>query len=61
MKKQILAQFNNPDLILLSFLLFLITFLGIALWTYRKGSKVHYDRMARVPLDDFKNGGGYGR
>lgn len=51
MKKQILAQFNNPDLVLFAFMLFLFTFLGIAFWTFRKKGRDHYDKMSMAPLD----------
>ncbi len=57
MKKQILAQFNNPDLILLAFLLFLVTFIGVVFWTFRKSGRGHYQKMSQAPLKDNGNGG----
>lgn len=57
MKKQILAQFNNPDLVLFAFLLFLFTFLSVVLWTFRKNGKKHYQQMSQAPLERVKQGG----
>lgn len=56
MKKQILAQFNNPDLVLFAFLLFLITFLGVVIWTFRKTGKGHYEKMSLAPIDEKRSG-----
>ncbi|PIT98785.1 MAG: hypothetical protein COT74_13915 [Bdellovibrionales bacterium CG10_big_fil_rev_8_21_14_0_10_45_34] len=57
MKKEALSQFQNPELVLLAFLLFLITFLALTYFVMRKGSKEYYQKLSQLPLFDEKGGG----
>lgn len=57
MKKEVLSQFTNPDLILLSFLLFFACFIGVVVWALLKSNKDHFDRMSRLPLEGDMKGG----
>jgi len=52
MKKDALSLFNQPELILLAFLLFLFSFLGIVVWTYHKSNKKKFEQASRIPLED---------
>lgn len=58
MKKEVLSQFVNPDLVLLSFLLFFACFIGVVIWATLKSNKKHFDKMSKMPLegDDEKGG-----
>jgi cbb3-type cytochrome oxidase subunit 3 len=40
---------------MLALFLFLVTFVGIVLWTYRKSAREYYNEMARLPLDERKS------
>lgn len=51
MKKEALDLFNNPDLILLGFILFFATFIGILIWVFRKSQSEHYKNMSTIPLE----------
>ena len=33
-------------------LFFFAAFVGIAIWTYRKSGRKHYEEMAKLPLDE---------
>jgi len=50
--REALSQFNDIHLTIIAFFLFLVTFIGIVLWTFRSSQREHYERMARLPLDE---------
>ena len=52
MKKEALAGFGQPELILLAFMLFFFSFLGIIWWTFHKGNKKKLEAASRIPLTD---------
>ena len=52
MHREALAQFDAIYLSILAFFLFFLTFLGIFVFTYRKSAKKHYEKMARLPLNE---------
>jgi cbb3-type cytochrome oxidase subunit 3 len=56
MKKEALGQFGHPDIILLSFLLFLFCFIGVVIWALLKSNKKHFEKMANLPFNDEKKG-----
>lgn len=50
MKKEALAQFANDDLILIAFMIFLFSFIGITILAFLKGKKeIAYNES--LPLD----------
>ena len=56
MKQEGLAYFTDTHWTLLALFLFLISFIGIVLWTYRKRAKTFYENeMARKPLEEDEN------
>ncbi|MCB0412626.1 MAG: hypothetical protein KDD22_08880 [Bdellovibrionales bacterium] len=50
MKQEVLSQSIHPDLILLSFLLFLACFLGVLIWSVQKSRKKYFEEMSMMPL-----------
>lgn len=50
MFKQAFANFNNSDLIVLGFMLFLFTFLGVMIWTLFVRHKDFYRELSLVPM-----------
>jgi len=55
MLREGLALFSDTGLALVALFLFLATFLGVVLWTYRKSARKYYEDMARLPLDERKS------
>lgn len=55
MLREGLEFFKHTDLTLFALFLFLVTFVGIVLWTYRKSAREFYEDMARLPLDERKS------
>lgn len=51
MMSQVVSRFPHPELVALALPLFLMVFLGAALWIYRRGSGEMYRRMVRMPLE----------
>ena len=51
MKKEVLSLFNSPELVIVGFLLFFMTFIGVLFWTMRKSQKNHYEKMSLLPLE----------
>lgn len=52
MKREVLSQFGHPELILMAFLLFFFSFLGICVLTYLSARKKHFETMSNMPLMD---------
>jgi len=52
MKQLALSYFTDTYLIVIGFFLFFFVFLGFIFWICRKGSKKHYDYLARLPLHE---------
>ena len=52
MKSQVLSQFSMPSLTVAAFIIFLLFFIGVVYWTFRKGSKDLYDNVSKMPLSD---------
>jgi len=50
-----MALLSDARFALLALFLFLSTFVGIVLWTYRKSARKFYEDMARLPLDERKS------
>jgi cbb3-type cytochrome oxidase subunit 3 len=47
--------FKNFDLVLLptwGMILFLTVFVGMFLWTFRKGSKKYYEEIQQLPISE---------
>ncbi len=55
MKKEVLSQFGQPDLILFGFLLFFFCFIGMIFWVYHRSRKDHYTKMSKLPLEISRN------
>jgi len=51
MIREALAHYDQYELIGLALFLFLFSFAIITLFTYRKSSKKHYEKMSQLPLD----------
>ena len=52
MKKEALALFGNPDLILFGLLLFVACFAGILIWTFAKSNKEKFQLASQIPLHE---------
>ncbi len=52
MKQEVLSQFPHVGLVVAAMFLFIAVFTGIALWAWRRSARAHYERMARLPLDE---------
>jgi len=52
MLREGLAFFSYTYLTVIAMLLFLGTFVGVVLWTFRKSARKHYEEMAEMPLDE---------
>ena len=52
MLEQVLPNIPPSQWKLIAMLLFLVSFVGIVVWTFRRGSREHYDEMAKLPLDE---------
>ena len=50
MKQEGLKYFTSLELTGFAFFLFLLTFIGIVIWTYRRSGKKEYDEIAQAPL-----------
>jgi cbb3-type cytochrome oxidase subunit 3 len=52
MLERVLENMPESPARLVAMMIFFVTFVGIALWTYRKSGRKHYDEMAKLPLDE---------
>ena len=52
MKQQALSTFDMPWLPVTALVLFVVCFTLYAWWTYRRENKMHFERVAQIPLDD---------
>ncbi|MCB0357835.1 MAG: cbb3-type cytochrome c oxidase subunit 3 [Bdellovibrionales bacterium] len=52
MKQEGLKYFTDFQLMAVAFFLFLITFIGIIFWTFRKSAKNKYEELAKAPLKE---------
>lgn len=50
MIKELLAQASPLHLVIFGLLMFWFLFLGIVMWTYRRGAKEKYEEASRIPL-----------
>ena len=57
MKQEGLKYFTNIELTAVAFFLFLITFIGIVIWTLRKSAKSQYEELGKAPLREETNHG----
>ena len=55
MKKEVLSHFTNPDLILLSFLLFFFVFIFLLYKVFFITTKKEHDKHSLIPLFDKKD------
>ena len=55
MLREGMALLSDTRFAILSLFLFLATFVGIVLWTFRRSAREYYDEMARLPLDGRKS------
>jgi cbb3-type cytochrome oxidase subunit 3 len=56
MKQEALQNFPAIELMAVAFFLFLITFVGMIFWIYRKSAKPQYDQLAQAPLKEDVHG-----
>lgn len=54
MKSQVLSNFAWTDLTVLAFIIFLIFFISVFVWTFRKNSKKFYQDVGNIPFDEEK-------
>ena len=52
MLREGLAFFTDTHLTVIALVLFVCTFAGLVLWTFRKSARKHYEEMANLPLDE---------
>ena len=52
MKQEGLLHFTDIHLTVLGLVIFFIFFVVMGVRVFRKGSKSHYDKIAKMPLDD---------
>ena len=52
MKQEGLKYFTHPELMAIAFTLFMVTFVGIIFWTFRKSAKNKYEELAKAPLKE---------
>jgi cbb3-type cytochrome oxidase subunit 3 len=51
MKQALMAAGSPLNWSMMGLLLFCMIFTGIVIWTFRRGSKEKYDKMAQLALD----------
>ena len=59
MKSQVLSNFQWPLLSIAAFLIFLLFFISVVIWTLRRGTNELYEETAHIPLledQEVKNG-----
>lgn len=52
MKQEALQAWEGTGYSLLAMVLFLMTFLGLCAWTWRRGTGDHYEAMSRLPFEE---------
>ena len=52
MLKNVISQGDFAIWPILATLIFAVTFLGILIWTWRKGTKKHYQYMSNLALEE---------
>ena len=52
MKQQGLAYFTDTYLTLIAMVIFMLVFVGMVAWTYRRQAKEMYKKMAEMPLQE---------
>jgi hypothetical protein len=57
MKKEALSHFAQPDLILFSFLLFFVSFIGVCIWVNLRSRREIYKALEMLPLDREESAG----
>ncbi|MCB0419380.1 MAG: cbb3-type cytochrome c oxidase subunit 3 [Bdellovibrionales bacterium] len=57
MKSEALSQFTDIHYTITALFIFLVLFVGLTLWAYRKSGKALYEKMGEMPiLEDLKDG-----
>lgn len=51
MKNALMASGSPLDWAMLGLILFCMIFIGIVVWTFRRGSKAKYEKMASMAID----------
>lgn len=54
MKREAFSRLPETIWPTVGLILFLVTFIGILVWVWRRSSKSHYQRMSKLPLDETK-------
>jgi cbb3-type cytochrome oxidase subunit 3 len=52
MKQIGLAYFTDTNLTLIGLGIFVIFFVALQIWVFRKSQKPHYEKMAQLPLSE---------
>lgn len=52
MKSEVLSNFAMPGLTIAAFIIFLVFFISVVFWTFRKGTKELYEDVSEIPLSD---------
>jgi len=52
MLEQVIANMPESRAKLVAMLIFLVLFVVITGWTFRRSGKQHYEEMAKLPLDE---------
>jgi cbb3-type cytochrome oxidase subunit 3 len=52
MIREVLSRFTMTWLTSFACVLFVMVFVGILLWTFRRGSQKFYDECGRIPFED---------
>ncbi len=52
MTKQWLAHFSDINLALIAFMMFLVFFVVMIVWTFRSNAKGYYQNVSELPLKD---------
>lgn len=50
MKQEFLTSFPSPTMAMIGVFIFLVVFVGVLFWVFRKGSKKKYDKVSQLPL-----------
>lgn len=57
MKQEVLSLFPSTHLTLIALLIFIIFFVGLLIWVFRKSAKKRYQKMAKLPLSQSDSNG----
>ena len=51
MFKEALKGYDRLEPSIFALVLFVVVFIGIIVWTYKRSSRKHFEYMSRLPLD----------